>query len=468
MNFPRLMIAGVQSGVGKTTVTLGLLSALKRRGIRVQPFKVGPDYIDTGLHYHAAGLKSHNLDSWMGSEEVVKSIFIKNAQEAELAIIEGVMGLFDGAKGERLKGSSAHVALTLGVPVVLVVNVKGMARSCVALVKGYKEYVQGLNLKGVILNNAGSAYYKTVLTAALQEELGVKVLGCLSRNNKITMPERHLGLLPAEENSELNYAINLMADLVEQEVDIDGLLEIAKNAGPMEFKWTGQKLYKNVTIGVAKDQAFTFYYQDSLDYLQELGAKLVYFSPLKDSSIPDVDGLYIGGGFPEIFIKELSENQAMINSLHNADKRSLPIFAECGGFMYLTKKVVDFEGNSWPGVGLIPAQVKMTNRLAALGYVKATALKKSIFAEVGDEVKGHEFHYSAMSGIGEGDSAFSLVGGKGADLRRDGYAKENLMASYVHLHLRSNPKIALNFINICWEYKERRHIPCKAGECPQT
>lgn len=458
MNFSRLMIAGVQSGVGKTTLTLGLLSALKKRGIRVQPFKVGPDYIDPGLHYHAAGLKSHNLDSWMGSEEVVRSIFVKNAQEAELSIIEGVMGLFDGAKGERLKGSSAHVALTLGLPVVLVVNVKGMARSCVALVKGYKEYVQGLNLKGVILNNAGSSYYKTVLTDALQEELGVRVLGCLSRNNNITMPERHLGLLPAEENDELNHAISLMADLVEQEVDINGLLEIAREVKPIEFKWSGQKTYKNVTIGVAKDQAFTFYYQDSLDYLQELGAKLIYFSPLKDTSIPVVDGLYIGGGFPEMFIKELSENQLMIDSLHNADKKSLPIFAECGGFMYLTEKVIDFEGNSWPGVGLISAEVKMTNKLAALGYVKAKALKKSILAETGDEVKGHEFHYSVMSGLNQENSAFSLVGGKGVDLRRDGYAKENIMASYVHLHLRSNPKVALNFIDSCWEFKERGSV----------
>ncbi|WP_028309111.1 cobyrinate a,c-diamide synthase [Desulfitibacter alkalitolerans] len=461
MSFPRILIAGVQSGVGKTTLTLGLLAALKRRGIKVQPFKVGPDYIDPGLHYHAAGVKSHNLDSWMGSEEVVKTVFARNAQNADISIIEGVMGLFDGARGERLKGSSAHIAMILKAPVILVVNVKGMARSCAALVKGYKEYVSGLDLKGVILNNAGSDYYKTILAGALEDELGVKVLGCLAKNKHITMPERHLGLLPAEENNELSSAISLMADLAEAEVDVDALLAAARASEPVEFKEynsssTPRNQYKNTFIGVARDQAFTFYYQDSLDYLQELGARLVYFSPLKDSSVPDVDGLYIGGGFPEMFIKELSENQSMITSLHNAHDKGLPIFAECGGFMYLTEKVVDFQGNSWPGVGLVPVEVKMTNKLAALGYVKASALKKSIIGDLGDEVKGHEFHYSVMSGIPEEDSAFSLVGGKGADYRRDGYARRNLFASYVHIHLRSNPKAALNFLDACRELKQRR------------
>ena len=452
MSFPRIVIAGVQSGVGKTTITLGLLAALRRKGIKVQPFKIGPDYIDPGLHYHAAGAKSHNLDSWMGSEDVVKTVFARNAQSADISVIEGVMGLFDGARGEKLAGSSAHVAMILKAPVILVVDVKGMAKSCVALVKGYKEYVSGLDLKGIVLNNASADYYKTILTKALEDELGVKVLGCLPKDKYITMPERHRGLLPAEENSELSLAISLMADLVETEVDIDALLTIARDSDSLEFKGYGNKdtLYKqysNISIGVAKDEAFSFYYQDNLDYLQELGAKLIYFSPLRDSLIPDVDGLYIGGGFPELFMKKLSENQSMITSLQNAHDKGLPIFAENGGFMYLAQRIVDFQGSSWPTVGLVPIEVRITNRLAVLGYVKATFLKKSILGEIGHEIKGHEFHYYVTSEISEEESAFSLVGGKGADFRRDGYTKGNLFASHVHVHLRSNPKVALNFLD---------------------
>jgi len=452
MSFSRIVIAGVQSGVGKTNITLGLLAALRRKGIKVQPFKVGPDYIDPGLHCHAAGVKSHNLDSWMGREDVVKTIFAKNAQNADISVIEGVMGLFDGVRGERLTGSSAHVAMILKAPVILVVNVKGMARSCVALVKGYKEYVSELNLKGIILNNADSDYYKTILAGAIEDELGVKVLGYLPKDKQITMPERNRGLLPAEENPELSSVINLMADLVETGVDLDGLLTIAESSDFAEFKNYSSKdstykQYSNITIGVAKDQAFNFYYQDSLDYLQELGARLVYFSPLKDSSIPDVDGLYIGGGFPEMFIKELSGNQSMITSLHNAHAQGLPIFAESGGFVYLTQKIIDFQGTGWPAVGLVPIEVRMNNRLTALGYVKGTLLKKSIIGEAGQEIKGHEFHYAVTSEISEEESAFSLIGGKGADFRRDGYTKGNLFASYVHIHLRSNPKVALNFLD---------------------
>lgn len=467
MNFPRVMIAGVQSGAGKTTLTLGIIAALNRRGIKVQPYKVGPDYIDPGLHYHASGIKSHNLDSWMSDNQQIKSIFLKNSQDKDISVVEGVMGLFDGARAEHINGSSAHIALILDIPVILVVNVKGMGRSCLAIIKGFKEFEPGLKLSGVILNNAGSDYYKIVLKKCIEEELGVKVLGCLPKNTNITMPERHLGLLPAEENKELKNMLNQMADMVEAEIDLDGIIDIAQSAENSDMGLEtakdldlgvdlGTDLKEKVTIGIARDEAFSFYYQDSLDYLQELGASLQFFSPLNDRTIPKLDGLYLGGGFPEMFLDRLTNNTSMIASIKDAFTRGVPIFAECGGFMYLTKEIIDFEGKSWPGVGIVPACVRMTKRLKALGYVKATALNDSIIANKGDILKGHEFHYSEITGLKQEDAAYSLVGGKGADFRTDGYVKDNLTASYVHFHLRSNAKAAAKFVNACFNYKQKQ------------
>lgn len=463
MSFKRVMIAGVQSGAGKTTVTLGIMTALKRQGLKVQPYKVGPDYVDPGLHFHAAGWKSHNLDSWMGSEQVIENIFLRNSRVADISLVEGVMGLFDGAKGERLKGSSAHIALILDLPVILVANVKGMGRSCLALLKGFKEYEPGLNVAGVILNNAGSDYYRSYLKNCIEEELGLKVFGCLPKTKSITMPERHLGLLPAEENHRLNQVLNQMADLVEAEVDLAGILETAKQAWkPEKFSsivnLSNGNEQNKVVIGVAKDEAFSFYYQDSLDYLEELGASLVFFSPLKDTAFPPVDGLYLGGGYPEMFLRELAQNSRMKTFIRESFEQGMPIYAEGGGLVYLADTIVDFEGSSYPGVGLVPATAQMSNKLAALGYVQATAIKDSLLAQKGETLRGHEFRYSFLTELDPDDAAYSLVGGKGSGGRLEGFIKNNLLASYVHLHLRSNPKAAAGFVNACRRYRQSINI----------
>jgi cobyrinic acid a,c-diamide synthase len=430
------------------------MAALRRRGISVQPFKVGPDYIDPGLHFHATGLRSHNLDSWMGSEDLVQTVFTKNAAPAQVSIIEGVMGLYDTARGQRIMGSTAHIALILNAPVVLVVDVKVMAQSCVAMVKGYLDYEPRLRIEGLILNNA-STFHREDLRKSLEEELGVRVLGCIADNKAISMPERHLGLLPADENGELGAAITAMADLIEVELDVEELLRLAQNAPDLDSGWQaptpgGQHL----KIGVARDEAFSFYYQDSLDYLQELGASIKYFSPLKDSSIPPVDGLYLGGGFPEMFLDQLEGNVSMRESIRAACRQAMPIWAECGAYVYLSEKIRDFSGKTWTGVGIIPAEVKMTNSLVAMGYVEATAQKDSIIARKGDVIRGHEFHYSRLEGIGAGQAAFSLRGAKGGEFRGDGYAQANVLGTYVHLHLRSNPQAAHNFLNACRKYHQ--------------
>jgi len=456
MHLPRVIIAGVHTGAGKTTLTLGILAALKARGIKVQPFKVGPDYIDPGLHFHAAGTSSHNLDSWMGSEEVVKNVFTKNAAHAEVSIIEGVMGLYDTARGHRIKGSTAHIAMILKAPVVLVVDSKMLAQSCVAMVKGFIDYEPGIKIRGVILNNAGM-FHKLEVGPRLEEELGIKVLGCLGENRNISMPERHLGLLPAEENSSLAPAIAAMGAMVESEIDLDELLRLAEGAPDLQVCNPEIMPPQGLKIGVAKDEAFSFYYQDSLDFLQELGAELVFFSPLRDSRIPAVDGLYIGGGFPEMFLENLGQNQTMIDSIREADRKGMPILAECGGLMYLAETVRDFEGKVWKGAGLVPAQIEMSGRLAALGYVEATARQDSILACQGDVLRGHEFHYSRLSGLEESHMAFSLRGGMGSEGRGDGYQRGNLLASYLHLHLRSNPQAAKYFLASCSRYKRQAH-----------
>jgi cobyrinic acid a,c-diamide synthase len=433
------------------------MAALRRKGIVVQGFKTGPDYIDTGLHMHASGITSHNLDSWMGSESVVKTVFCKNAARAQISVIEGVMGLYDGFEGGKIRGgSSAEIALMLDVPVILVVDGGGLAQSCVALVKGYMDYEPRVNIKGVVFNNTGSIYHKNLLTQCVEEELGVKVLGCLTAEKNIKMPERHLGLLPAEENEKLQSSIALMADLAEREIDLAQLLEIANQAGEIEFDWyCGPPRHPGITIGIAKDKAFSFYYQDSLDYLMEQGARLEYFSPLRDQSIPRVDGLYLGGGFPEVFLDELSANQAMMDSIREAVNKGIPVFAECGGFMYLARSISDFGGKTWSGVGIIPARVKMTNKLAALGYVEARALRDSILARKGEILKGHEFHYSQISGIDESEEAYLLAGRTGKDFRNDGYARGNILASYVHVHLRSNPLAVHHFLDACQNYRRK-------------
>lgn len=461
MKVNRVLIGGVQSGVGKTTLTLGILAALRRRGLEVQPYKVGPDYIDPGLHYHAAGRRSHNLDSWMSDEQVIKQIFVKHAQGVDLCLVEGVMGLFDGAKGERLKGSSADIALILDMPVILVVNVKGMGRSCLPLIKGFQEYEPHLKLKGVILNNAGGDYYRKEIKAAIEQELGLTVLGCVPKEQQIAMPERHLGLLPAEENRQLRTVLEQMADLVEAEVDLAGVLEVAAGAPDLASGYQVSSAGRatgggTVVIGVARDEAFSFYYQDSLDYLEELGASLVFISPLRDRALPPVDGLYLGGGFPEMFLEELAGNKAMKEAIRQAFHGGMPVVAECGGLMYLAERIVDFQGDRWEGVGLVPGEARMVRRPAALGYVQATALRPSLLADRGDRLKGHEFHYSVMTGLPEEKAAYVLTGGKAPAERIEGYVDRNMVASFVHLHWRSNPKAAAGFVNGCRQYRRLR------------
>ncbi|ABO51219.1 cobyrinate a,c-diamide synthase [Desulforamulus reducens MI-1] len=459
MKTPRIVLAGTHSGVGKTTLTLGLLAAFRRRGIKVQPFKVGPDYIDPGLHEVAAGVTSHNLDSWMGSPEEVRELFIRRAKGMEISLVEGVMGLFDGARGQGERGSTAQVAKIIQGPVVLVFSAQGLARSAAALINGYRNFDPNLQVSGVIANGVGSERHGQFIKEVLEGELGIPLLGALVKQRDIVMPQRHLGLLPAAENQGLDQTLAALAQLVEEQIDMECLLNLAQQAPEL----TDCKIlpavqsFNGVRLAVARDEAFNFYYQDSLDYLVELGAELVFFSPLRDTKLPsDVDGIYIGGGFPEQFLPMLAANQLLKQEIVDRGQQSMPIYAECGGFMYLCESITNLAGQSFTGVGLVPSQVKMGQRLAALGYVQARLTKTSLLGEAGMVLKGHEFHWSTMEDLPAATNIYQLTGGRGEEGRGEGYASKQILASYVHLHFRYNPRAAHYFLTACQKYRTGR------------
>ncbi|HZK13777.1 MAG TPA: cobyrinate a,c-diamide synthase, partial [Desulfobaccales bacterium] len=362
-----LVIAGTQSGVGKTTVTLGLLYALARRGLKVQPFKVGPDFIDPGHHTRAAGRVCRNLDGWMLSREANLTLFRRQARGADVAVVEGVMGLFDGYDGASEAGSTAQMAKWLGLPVLLVVDARAMARSAAALVHGFASFDPALNLAGVVFNRIGSAAHLEYLNQALSCLKGVRSFGGLPRDQELAIPERHLGLATAEDHPLDEAYLGRLADRLETHLDLEGLLAaLPKLTLPEEP--APAAMPASVRLGVARDRAFCFYYPENLELLEKFGAELVPFSPLTDRELPaGLDGVYLGGGYPELYAERLAANEALKQALKQNAAGGLPIYAECGGLMYLAREILDLEGRAHPMAGVFPFTVRMLPRLKALG-----------------------------------------------------------------------------------------------------
>ena len=437
-NFPRLIIAATQSGSGKTTITAGLLNALKRRGLRVQPYKVGPDYIDTGWHALACGRTSHNLDSWLIGADNIRKIFTDTAADADISIVEGVMGLYDG--GRDGVSSTAEISKLLDAPVVLVIDAKSMGTSAAAIALGFREFDRTVNLAGVILNRLGSASHERIIVDAL-DKVGIKVFGALHRNDEFALPERHLGLVPTTENFAVD-AIKKITAAVESQIDVDALISLARNTVPLEktcpLSLTTCPLTK---IAVARDAAFNFYYDASLSVLEQLGAQIVFFSPLDDETLPaDIDGLIIGGGFPEMFAARLERNEKIRTEIFRAADCGLPILGECGGFMYLMKRLVDFDGHAFDMCGVFDGTARMTKRLQRVGYTTAVLERDCVLGKRGLKLHAHEFHYST------------------ADLTQDlfacgsahaGVAVGNVAASYLHFHFAGNVETASAFVDAC-------------------
>ncbi|WP_312335458.1 cobyrinate a,c-diamide synthase [Anaerospora hongkongensis] len=452
LNIPRIVIAGTNSGVGKTTIVTGLLAALRQRGLAVQSYKVGPDYIDPGYHRLASGKPSHNLDTWLVPAEKIADVFLKTAVGNDIAIIEGVMGLYDG--GRNGISSTAAIAKLLQAPVVLVVDAKSMGESAAAIVLGYKMYDPEVNLAGVIVNRLGSESHCQMVKEAV-ERLGVPVLGTVFRNNGLTMPERHLGLKPVTEN-DAQQTINLMADHIARQVDVERLLTAARQAAPLMPKEVIPNDYKErVRIGVAQDEVFSFYYPESLEILTAQGAELVPFSPLHDSCLPDVQGLLLGGGFPEMFVEKLAANTSMREAIGRVCRCGMPVYAECGGLMYLCRQIVDFEHKAYDMVGVIPAVCEMQMKLETVGYVEATSLSDNILTVKGTALRGHEFHFSRL--LTDGDEtefpwAMDFKKMRTGARYLGGYVANNVLASYLHLHFAGNEQAASRFVEQCRNY----------------
>jgi cobyrinic acid a,c-diamide synthase len=444
----RLLIAGVSSGVGKTTFTLGLCGALRRRGLAVSVFKCGPDYLDPTYHRAASGRSVHNLDSWLMREPVLVSTFRRHA--AEVSLIEGVMGLFDGASPNAATGSSAEVAGWLRAPIVLVCDASGMARSVAALAHGFASFDPDVPVSALICNRVGSRGHLALLERALASRPGLDMplLGGLCKNAAPRFPERHLGLQSARE-FDLAPAVEAWAGQVESWCDVDGLLGLARSAPELARPEAAPiASTPRCRIGVADDAAFHFYYEANLHLLERAGAELVRFSPLSDASSGDVDGVYIGGGYPELYARELSRNSSMLESLRAHARRGRPIYAECGGLMYLSEAIATLDGEEHAMLGLIPGRARMTGELQALGYVEVETRDDTPLGPAGTTFRGHQFRYSRFESP-RAPARYGLTVARSGARSDEGYGQGHVLGSYVHAHWADSPQIPERFVECC-------------------
>jgi cobyrinic acid a,c-diamide synthase len=495
--FPRLVIAGTHSGVGKTSMVLGILGALQRHSVRVQAFKVGPDFIDPMYHREITGSPSYNLDVWLMGRDGVRRAFARMAPQEGVSIIEGVMGMFDG-RATGSEGSTAEVAAIIQAPALLVVDVGGMSRSAAALVQGYAHFDPTVHVAGVVLNRVGGPRHYQLVKTAIEEQAGVPVWGYLPWDEGLVLPERHLGLVPVEEDAAFQKVCAELGAAADRTIDVQAIiaaaqsaptLEISRGAStpplmaftPRQAQGEREKAARDepverrtrshesrsahsampetsttARLGVARDAAFNFYYEANLLWLRYWGVELVAFSPLDDADLPaEVDGLYFGGGFPEVFAKGLAANVPFIASLRRAHRAGMPIYAECGGLMYLVEAIQDSAGVRYPMVGLLPGVCRLTDRLQNFGYKEVISLRDSVLGPVGLRTRGHEFHYSVWEGRPTASSLYRTRSSHG-DEQEEGYSVAHLTASYVHLHFDACPQVAKSLVEHAEAFRRQR------------
>ncbi len=476
---PATVIAGTNSGAGKTSFSIALTRALVRRGMRVQTFKVGPDFLDPTYLAIASGRSCYNLDGWMASREYCRQLFKRTTDDADFVIIEGVMGLFDGADPQTSDGSTAEIARFLDVPIVLVTNVHGMARSFAALVHGYTTFEPDLRFTGIIANHSGSARHAEWLSLSLEAAGLPPLLGAIQRGAFSDLPSRHLGLVTADQRLLSDAFLNAMADVVDRNVDmekliaasamasgadpkeaitgntrpVDGYIEAANDGLGSAETVTNMRKKNIMRIGIARDTAFHFYYADLFDELTEAGCEIVFFSPLNDRSLPEnISGLYIGGGYPELYSPELSQNRQMLDAIRAFADSGRPLYAECGGLMYLSRGI-ETDGVFHPLAGVLPARTKMRSGKKALGYVEATLRKDSLWGGAGDKLRGHEFHYSELiddpTATPGWETLYTVQRRRSPKDEVEGFQCGSILASYLHLHLASRPAAIEHFIKQC-------------------
>jgi cobyrinic acid a,c-diamide synthase len=464
----RLIIAGVASGVGKTTISTGLMAALTARGLRVQGYKVGPDYIDPTYHRAATGRPSYNLDTWLSSQMMVRQRFDASMRDADLALIEGVMGLFDGRKGTLDSASTAEIARLLNAPVLLVIDVSHMGQSAAAMVAGFRDLDPHVQVAGVLLNRVASPDHEATLRYAIEERTGVPIFGVLRRDPLLTLPARHLGLVPAPEAT---VEVQALGSLIAHMLDIDAIVNLAYSAGPLPLGTTETTICDNVPhlpletvqavppvrVGVALDAAFSFYYPETLEEFTHLGVEVVPFSPLHDAGPPDdLDLLYFGGGFPELFAEQLAENHTMLAGLRSAVQWGVPVYAECGGYMYLGKYCIDVANNCHALLGVLPYGFRMGLERAQLGYREIITTRETIIGPAGTRLRGHEFHWSQL--VDPLLKEYAAYEQEGQENTQEGYADATILASYVHIPLAANPQSMMKLLHNCLVHREARNM----------
>lgn len=462
MKIPRILLAAGASGSGKTLITCGLLQVLVNRGKKVASFKCGPDYIDPMFHSRVIGTKSRNLDTFFTSAERTRYLLGRNAADCDIAVMEGVMGYYDGVGGTTSKASAYDLAVTTDTPVVLIVNSRGMSVSLAAYVKGFLEYKENSHIRGVILNQMSPALYPR-MKKLLEEELGIAVLGYVPRVEDCVIESRHLGLVLPEEIPELKDRLFRLSEILEKSLDIEGILTLASRAGELQVPESlahqdeafSYRVPKDIRIGVADDEAFCFFYEDNFRLLQEMGAELVHFSPLHDRSLPDkLDGLLLYGGYPELYGKALEENVSLRDALAAALRDGMPCMAECGGFMYLHQEMEGMDGKSYKMAGVIPGRAFRTPRLGRFGYITLTQNPESMEAKDWQgEIPAHEFHYFDSTNCGDAFYASKPQSTRGWNCM---HAAGRILAGFPHLYYYGNPQVPRRFLENCLEYRRER------------
>lgn len=451
----RVVLTGTGSGVGKTTIATGIMKALSDEH-KIQPFKVGPDYIDPSYHNCATGVSSRNLDSFFMSDGQIRQSF-KNgmtSSHADYGIIEGVRGLYEGISPTNDIGSTSSIAKALNSPVILIINSRSLVRSAAAMTLGFKALDSRIDIEGVILNNVKSQKHYLKTKEAVEKLANTRVLGGIERDTSISMEQRHLGLIPAVEQERISGLVEKWGELIRENIDLDALMEIMDNSNPIinEYEpiWSPNKTKHKTRIAVPFDEAFNFYYKENLEALEYNNAKIEYFSPIHDEQLPSVDALYIGGGYPEIFKKELSKNTTMLESIKEFSQDNHPIYAECGGLMYLCKTI-----DSLPMVDVFPYHSMLTKRVQGLSYTIAHVQRDNPILKKNTTYHGHEFHYSKVeyTGSNSNDFAFSMRRGVGITGKYDGLLKNNTLASYIHTHTACLPDFGYNFTQSAYENK---------------
>lgn len=448
-NLPRIMIAAISSGSGKTTITCALLKAIKDKGRRVASFKCGPDYIDPMFHTEVLGVNSSNLDIFLTSEDTCKYLLNKNSIDTDISVIEGVMGYYDGVSNDTLY-SSYHLSRITNTPVILVINCKGMSCTVAAIINGMVNFRIDSNIKGVILNNTSGKMYE-IYKEIIERETDIAVLGYMPNIPECNFESRHLGLITAQETENLDSKLQKLADTAAKTIDIDKLLELANTAQQLDYEDIEVNDICDVTLAIAKDKAFCFYYKDALEMLTMLGAKILYFSPLYDEKMPECDGFILGGGYPEICLEELSQNKSMLIDIKAKIENGVPYIAECGGFMYLFNEIEDNNKNSYDMVGIIEGEVFMTKKLNRFGYVTLTAHEDNLLCKKGDTINAHEFHYSDTTKNGSDFTAQKPYGNRTWECI---LADKQRFIGYPHIHLLGNVNYVKNFLNACQLRKE--------------